>query len=315
MTAQLSWLSGALAALGLAGCASQPDARAGLGPDGRFAMVDGVRLHHHITGPEDAPAVLVLHGASANLHEPKFALADVLSEYRVIWLDRPGLGWSERPGGDWSPAREAALIAAFLDEIEVERASVIGHSWGAAITLRLMMDHPERTQGAVLVAPALRAWVGEAAFYNKATHWPVVGALITRAIVPTLGRGQLESGAASAFAPETMPDNYVAATRLPLLLRAPVWRANAADMAQVNHSLAAQEDRYGEIAQPVILIAGPGDTVVRTDRHAVPVAETLPNGELRLIEGAGHNPHHAHDQAVADALADVLARIDQSTRR
>ncbi len=279
--------------------------------DGQFVTVEGARLHYHVTGPQDAPAVLALHGASANLHEIKTGLEGALSEYRVIWLDRPGLGWSERPGGPWSPEREAALIAAFLDALDADPVTVIGHSWGAAISLRLMMDHPDRTAGAVLIAPAIRAWVGEAALYNRATTWPLVGPVITRAVVPLAGPGQLESGAASAFRPEPMPDGYVERTRLPLILRPGPWRANADDMAQVNPHLAAQEERYGEITQPVILIAGPDDTVVFTHRHAEPVAETLPAGELRLLEGAGHNPHHSAPgaAAVAQALADVRARL------
>ncbi|PWE18661.1 alpha/beta hydrolase [Marinicauda salina] len=279
-------------------------------PEGRFIAVEGTRLHYRETGPADAEPVLVLHGASSNLNEPRVALEDALLEYRVIWLDRPGLGWSERPDGDWSPEREAALIAAFLDAVGIERAAVIGHSWGAAITLRLMMDHPDRTKGAVLIAPAVRAWVGEAAWYNRVTLWPVAGTVMTRAIAPTIGASRLADGAAEAFSPEPVPENYVERTRLPLILRASAWRANAADMANVNEHLAVQETRYAEIDQPVILIAGPKDTVVSTRRHAVPVAETLPRGELVLVEGAGHNLHHHHPGRVAEALAAVIARSE-----
>ncbi|WBQ12616.1 alpha/beta hydrolase [Hyphomonadaceae bacterium BL14] len=280
-------------------------------PDGQFVTVAGTRLHYHVTGPDDAPAVLALHGASANLHEIKTGLEGALGGYRVIWLDRPGLGWSERPGGSWSPQREAALIASFLEALDQPAVSVIGHSWGAAISLRLLMDHPERTAGAVLIAPAVRAWVGEAALYNRASTWPVIGPLITHAVVPIAGPGQLAGGAQSAFEPETMPDNYVERTQLPLILRPGPWRANADDMARVNEHLAAQEGRYDQITQPVILVAGPEDTVVFTHRHAGPVAETLPAGELRLIEGAGHNPHHSARgrAAVVQALGDVRARL------
>ena len=298
----------------LAACASGAGKSGALAerfpPEGDFVTVQGVRLHHKITGPAGAAPVLVLHGASSNLEEPMLALADDLAAYRVIWLDRPGLGWSERPegGGDWTPAREADLIAAFLTEIGVERPTVLGHSWGAAITLRLMMDHPGRTTGAVLVAPAIRAHVGDAAFYNELTTWPVIGAIVTRAVVPLVGPGSLEDGVKSAFSPEPVPDGYIEDAEIPLILRPGPWRHNAADMARVNESLAAQEERYAGITQPVILLAGPDDTVVATDRHAVPVAETLPNGELRLIEGAGHNLHHWHGEAVAAAVEDVLAR-------
>jgi len=281
-------------------------------PTGDFVEAGGVRLHHHITGPEDAPSVLVLHGASGNLHEPKLALNEALSGYRVLWIDRPGLGWSERPdgGGDWTPEREAALIAEMLTALEIEAVYVIGHSWGAAIAARLMMDHPGRAQGGVLVAPALRAHVGEAALYNHLTSWPILGAVITHGVAPLVGPGSLESGAASAFAPAEPPAGYVEATRLKLLLRPDTWRANAADMARVNISLEDQEVRYSEITQPVIIVAAEDDTVVYTRRHSVPFVETVPNGELRLIEGEGHNPHHRHAEDIARALADVIGRAE-----
>lgn len=279
-----------------------------LEPIGQFIEIDGTRLHYHVTGPADAPPVLVLHGASANLREPLMGLGDALVGERVIWLDRPGLGHSQRPSGRWNPQAEAALIAQFLGALDAGPIIVTGHSWGGAISLRLAMDHPQAVSGIVLVAPAIRANVGDAALYNRATHWPLIGPVITRVIVPTYGRAQLESGAASAFAPEPVPEGYVEETALALLLNASVWKANAADMANVNTHLEAQEERYGEISQPTIILAGTEDSVVSTRRHSAPVAQIMPNAELILLEGAGHNPHFAHAGRVADAIATVRSR-------
>ncbi len=302
----------AIAALTLAGLAAGSAAARGVAedfpPTGAFIEIDGVRLHYMTTGPEDGPPVLVLHGASGNLHEPKSALEDDLEGYRAIWLDRPGLGWSERPSGAWNPAAEAALINAFLGELGHERVAVMGHSWGAAITLRLAMDYPERVGAIVLLAPAVRAWVGEAALYNKATRWPLIGTVITRVVAPTIGRSRIADGVESAFSPEPVPENYVEEAHLPLILRASNWKANAADMAAVNPHLAAQEGRYSEITAPTVILAGPPDTVVATHRHAEPVAQTLPNAELRLIAAAGHNLHHHHGEAVRAALDAVSAK-------
>jgi pimeloyl-ACP methyl ester carboxylesterase len=277
-------------------------------PIGQFIEIDGTRLHYHVTGPADAAPVLVLHGASANLREPLMGLGEALGGERVIWLDRPGLGHSQRPSGRWNPQAEAALIAQFLGALDTGPVIVTGHSWGGAISLRLAMDHPETVSGIVLIAPAIRANVGDAALYNRATHWPLIGPVITRLIVPTYGRAQLESGAASAFAPEPVPEGYVEQTALALLLTASVWKANAADMANVNAHLEAQEERYGEITQPAILIAGTEDSVVATRRHSLPVAQTMPNAELVLIEDAGHNPHFAHADRVAQAIGTVRGR-------
>ena len=302
-----------VAALIVAGCASGNTSTQSIAerypPTGDFIEVNGTQLHYELTGPDNAPTVLVLHGASGNLHEPKLALNEVLADYRVLWIDRPGLGWSERPNnGTWHPGREAALITDMMTALDIEDAHVIGHSWGGAIAARLMMDHPDRIEGGVLIAPALRAHVGDAAFYNHLTGWPVVGTIMTRIVVPNVGPGSLESGSVSAFAPVEPPEGYVEDVRLPLILQPGPWRNNAHDMARVNISLEEQEVRYHEIAQPVIIVAAEADTVVFTDRHSAPFVETVQNGELRLIEGEGHNPHHAHAEDVARALADVIAR-------
>ncbi|HCR93685.1 MAG: esterase [Oceanicaulis sp.] len=275
---------------------------------GDFIELGGVRLHHLMTGPEAAPTLLVLHGASTSLYEPYMALSNALEAYRVIWLDRPGLGWSERPSGPWSPQREAELIAHFLTALGVPRVVVLGHSWGAAIALRLLMDRPDHVSGGVLISPAARAWVGEAASYNKMTGWPVIGPLISHVIAPLIGPRELHKGVASAFHPEPVPTGYIETARLDRLFKPSVWKANAQDMAQVNAHLANQETRYGEITQPVMILAGPKDTVVRTSRHAEPVAKTLPHGEMRLFPKAGHNLHHAYSHEVTKAVADVLAR-------
>jgi len=279
-------------------------------PEGRFVTVDGVRLHYRTTGPESGPPVLFLHGASSNLNEPLTAFEGETGGLRAIYLDRPGLGWSERPDVWWNPQREAFLIRRFLEELDIEAASVVGHSYGATIALRLAMDHPERVNGLVLIAPAIRAWVGEAAFYNKATHWPVLGTLVTRIVVPTIGRARLKDGVEDAFDPEPVPEHYIEDTHLPLILRASNWKANAHDMANVNAHLAAQEDRYGEIEAPAVLIAGRQHSVVAPARHAVPVANPMANAELELIDRAGHNLHHHHTRRVVEAIRTVIRASD-----
>lgn len=61
------------------------------GPASRYLDVAGLRLHVRITGPESAPAVVMLHGLGASLHTWE-AWAAGLSEHRVIRFDLPGFG-------------------------------------------------------------------------------------------------------------------------------------------------------------------------------------------------------------------------------
>lgn len=282
-------------------------------PRAEFVTVEGNRLHVRQTGPASGPAVLVLHGAASNLEEPFLALSNTLADDRVIWLDRPGLGWSARPAGDWDPEREARLIARLLETLETGPVTVIGHSWGGAITMRLAMDHPDHVDGIVLIAPALSAWIGDAAWFNAASFWPVLGPLITRLVVPLSGERQASSGAAKAFHPEPLPDGYVEASALPLLLRPDNWKANSRDMMQVNFHLEAQEDRYEDITQPTIVLAGKADTVLWSHRHGGMVAERMPRATMRWISGAGHNLHHHHPAAVHDAVTEVRRLAAQAS--
>ena len=289
-------------------------------PGAEFISIDGVKLHYRRSGvsAKGSPAsvILVLHGAASNLEEPYTALAGDFAETDIIWLDRPGLGWSERPSsGRWSPQREAALIALFLEALNVQTVTIIGHSWGGAIAMRLAIDHPQRVDGLVLIAPALCAWIGESAWFNAASFWPLIGAFITRIFVPLAGEAALAKGAISAFHPEQVPANYLTSGALPLLLRPSAWLANAADMRDVNSHLEQQEKYYVDIKQPTIIIAGKTDTVVWTHRHSGMVSRRMQNAELRLIAKAGHNLHHHHAPAIVEAVRDVRRHADISAPR
>ncbi|WP_300528235.1 alpha/beta hydrolase [Maricaulis sp.] len=276
------------------------------GPDGEFITVNGTRMHYRHSGDKTLPAVLVLHGAASNLEEPYAALGDTLADHHMIWLDRPGLGWSERPDGPWNPEREAGLIMAFLTAIGVEQVTILGHSWGGAIAMRTALDHPARVRSLVLIAPALSAWIGEAAWFNKASFWPGFGPLISRLIVPLTGKGQMEKGAINAFHPEPVPADYSKRTKLNLLLRPHTWLYNAADMRDVNLHLEQQEPHYHRIEQRTIILAGKADTVLWSHRHSGVTASRMPRGELRYIKDAGHNLHHHRQADVAQAIREAI---------
>ena len=260
----------------------------------------------------DAPpgSWIEIDGASSNGEDMRFALSGHLDGYRAIYIDRPGLGWSERPDGTWTPQAEARLIARLIDQLDLGTPIVVGHSWGGAVSTRLAMDHPGQVSGLVLIAPALMSGVGEAAWYNKAVRIPLLGALFTHIVIPLAGPTQIGSGLESTFAPQPVPDGYEAAVRINRLFNPSVIRANAADMAPVNRWLADQDDRYGEIAHPVTLLAGPGDTVVYTHRHSRPVSDVMPNARLVTDDAWGHMLHHWAPEQVAAAIADVAARAE-----
>jgi len=280
---------------------------------GRFVDVTGGCLHVLELGPrvsEELPTVLV-HGASGNLQDMRIALGDRLAvNRRVILLDRPGHGWSDRPGGakDASPARQAALIVQALDRIGVERFVLLGHSLGGAVATALALAHPDRVAGLVLLAPVTHPWAGGLAWYNSILSRSVIGPLFARTIALPLGALLLGGGAASVFAPQPTPAEYLRRAAIWLLLRPREFIANAQDIAALKEFVRTQVPRYGEIAAPTVIVTGDADTTVSPHIHARAIAAAVPNARLVVLDGVGHMPHHADADAVVAAIDQLRAR-------
>ena len=105
-------------------------------PQGRFMMVDGMRLHYRVHGPADVTQHLVLLHGNGTMGED-FELSGLVGEaaqrYRVSVFDRPRFGYSTRPADQpWRPQEQAELMHAALQQLGVHRPVVLGHSWGAA---------------------------------------------------------------------------------------------------------------------------------------------------------------------------------------
>ena len=202
-------------------------------PAGRFVDVDGGRLHVLELGAQnDGVPIVLLHGASGNLHDMRLSLGERLARrHRVILIDRPGHGWSERPGGDEdaSPSRQAALIAQALDASrrqarDRDRAFVRGRDRdgvragvsGARRRARSARAGDASVAGRHRVVLHARIDAGDRPAvrpHDRAPHGVSVAA---------------NAGARSVFAPQPMPEDYVRRSALALLLRPSAFRGECA---------------------------------------------------------------------------------------
>jgi pimeloyl-ACP methyl ester carboxylesterase len=274
-------------------------------PAGRFVETDGGRLHVLELGTaNDAPPVVLLHGASANLQDMRLTLGERLAaRHRVILIDRPGHGWSARPDGDdaASSTRQAALIAQALDRLGVARAIVVGHSFAGTVVTAFALEHSQRVAGLVLLAPVTHPWPGGIAWFYRLASTPVIGPLFAHTIVLPAAFPLLDRLARAVSVPQTMPDDYVRRSALALLLRPSTFVANASDVARLKASVVRQSPRYAEIGAPTVIIVGDRDTIVSPQIHSRALAETLPHARLIVLPGIGHAVQHvAADIVVAE---------------
>ena len=119
------------------------------------AKINGIQLQHEVVGSGEP--MLFIHGAHlADALQPLVA-EPALERFQRIRYHRRGLGGSTRPvdAGPTSVAVQAEDAVRLLDYLAVERAHVVGHSWGGAIALELAAQHPTRAASLVLLEPAL----------------------------------------------------------------------------------------------------------------------------------------------------------------
>ncbi len=103
--------------------------------------------------------VLCIHGLGGTKASFLTTVAALADGHRVIALDLPGFGDSEKPlTAAYDAAYFADSVVALLDELEIERAHMIGNSMGGRVAIELALEHPERVRKAALLSPAL-AWL------------------------------------------------------------------------------------------------------------------------------------------------------------
>lgn len=305
------WLGAGAAAMAAAALTNMANARraeAKTPPAGDFIQVDGVRLHYVDRG--EGPVVVLLHGNSVMLQD--FEVSGVLGlasqRHRVLAFDRPGFGYSSRPRSTvWTPAAQAALIAGALKKLGVQRAVILGHSWGAMVALAIALDHPELVGGLVLISGYYYPTARPDVLFGSLTALPILGDLIALTISPLVGLLSGPAALKASFAPAPVPGR-MADYPFGLVLRPSQIRATAAEAALMVPAATNLATRYRALALPVTIIAGEGDLVTHVDKHAERLAQDIAAAELRVVPGQGHLVHFGVPGTVTDAISRISAR-------
>lgn len=115
--------------------------------------VDGVTINHAVIG-EGAPIVL-LHGWGAEI-KLVYPLTEQLVKlgYRCYMLDLPGFGASPEPPIVWTVFDYAELVRKYIQQLNVGRVHLFGHSFGGRLSMILGAEYPDLTHKIVLADAA-----------------------------------------------------------------------------------------------------------------------------------------------------------------
>jgi pimeloyl-ACP methyl ester carboxylesterase len=131
-------------------------------------LQNGVRIHYQQVG--EGPDLVMVHGLTGNLAVWHLRIASELSEhFRILTYDLRGHGHSDTPRSGYSADAMAEDLIQLLDDLEIERPLIAGHSYGADIALYHALRHPDRVREVIAIEAALPAleesrrhddWVG-----------------------------------------------------------------------------------------------------------------------------------------------------------
>ncbi|MEZ6024215.1 MAG: alpha/beta hydrolase, partial [Hyphomonadaceae bacterium] len=186
-------------------------------------------------------------------------------------------------------------------------AVVVGHSLGAAVALRLALDHPRLVSGLVLIAPASHPYPHKNAWWARLSATPLLGDLFCGLLVPLLGPVMGKAGVANNFWPAQTPQGFFKDAGVGLIFRPRAFRASAIDVCASNAEFTAQAPRYPEIFTASVVVTAEKDRVVSPKRHARTLAAELPAAELVIAPGCGHMPHRLRTDLCLAAIRRVQA--------
>lgn len=140
----------------------------------------GEWIHYLDEGPRDGVPVVLLHGsaigitAAANFYLTIPAL--VSAGYRVVAPDLIGYGFTEAARGVVAARHnQVDLVLRVLDALELSQAYVVGNSLGGMVLSSLVLEHPERVTGGVVVGTAGARWDAGSRFEPNLTSHKDMG--------------------------------------------------------------------------------------------------------------------------------------------
>jgi pimeloyl-ACP methyl ester carboxylesterase len=266
----------------------------------RYMEVGGTSLRVRISGPQDSPAVLLIHGFGSSLETWEPWAQQLSGGYRVVRFDLPGCGLSEADRtGRYGDARSLELVKALMDELGIDKAVLIGNSIGGRIAWRFAAAFPDRTRKLVLISPDGFASPGFE--YGKA---PQVSAIL-KLMKYFLPRTLLRTNLAAAYGDPTRLSDATVDRYYDLLL-AP---GNREAMIERMHQTVLEEPipLLRQITAPTLLMWGEKDRLIPFGNSADYV-RALMNSHLIKFTDLGHVPHEEAPAESLPALTQFLAK-------
>jgi pimeloyl-ACP methyl ester carboxylesterase len=253
------------------------------------------------------PVLLLLHGIAGSSGTWIAAMRQLANEYTVLAPDFLGHGKSAKPLGDYSLGNHASGIRDFLHKLDIERATVVGQSFGGGVALQFAYQFPELCERLVLVdAGGLGR---EVSLLLRLITLPAV-----EYVMPVLFPGFIRNWGDPVV-------KFLGNRGMRNVRAVEMWRAYRSLTEQENRqafvrtmravidpggqSVSALSRLYLAAHMPTLIVWGDQDKIIPVS-HAYQAQQAIPGSRLEIMAGVGHFPHAEEPNRFVEILRDFL---------
>ena len=258
-------------------------------PVDKVASVYGAKVHYVDAGT--GPPVILLHGLADDVGVWESAIAPLAAKYRVVALDQIGFGRSDKPLLNYRVSTFVDFLDGFLNELKIERASLVGNSLGGWIAADFALTHPERISRLVLCDAAGYAAVSKTMDPRALSALRLASREDIRYLGPLTFRDKrFYEDVDLAFKQHVSAgDNYTVNQLLDSMIR-------GEDVL---------DNRLAAIKQPTLILWGREDKLIPLN-FAERFHKEITGSRLEVIDNCGHMPHVECPKEFVTAVLEFL---------
>jgi len=266
-----------------------------------------VDLHYKTYGTGDP--VLCLHGFGASLFSWRNFVTPLSQNYQLILIDLKGSGNSPKPPDcKYSTQDHADLIYRFILDHDLKNLTLVGNSFGGALSLllaiMLLEKEPGRLRALVLIDPG--AYKQYIPFYLKLIGLPIIGAA---AIYLTPARCMARSVLKLAYYdPKKITAEQIAAYAKPIASPGGKHALLETGKQIIPPNIDELVARYKDINVPTLIIWGRQDKIISPEAGKL-LDQDMPNSTLKWIDQCGHVPQEERPEATVPLVLDFLGGL------
>ncbi|RIA56733.1 alpha/beta fold hydrolase BchO [Dichotomicrobium thermohalophilum] len=267
-------------------------------------FVEAGGLTWHVQRMGQGPVILLIHGTGASTHSWRDLAPRLAQRFTVIAPDLPGHAFTDRPASrELSLTNMGHLVCKLVEALDVEPALVVGHSAGAAIALRMVLDNCITPAAIVSLNGALFPFSGVA----RHVFPPVARLMLLNPFTPRIFTAQAKSPQRVERLIENtgsrIDDRGLSLYKR--LFREPGHVLGALGM-MANWDLKPLQDAMDKITTPVVLVATEDDRAIPPS-NSMRARDKLPNARVVYLRGLGHLAHEEAPEQIGEII-DEAAR-------